>query len=128
MTKPGIVEGASMGIIRLSQMAFFAHHGALPQERESGQVFQVDVEMSLDLAAAACADDLSQAIDYGEVYGLVEEVVTKRQFHLLEALAQAILDALATRYVLQGLTVRVRKVQPPLPGPLGAVEVELSLE
>jgi len=117
-----------MGIIRLCDMTFFAHHGVLLQERESGQVFQVDVEMTMDLAAAASSDDLSQAVDYREVYGLVEEVVTKRQFHLLEALAQAILEALAGRYVLQRLTIRVRKPRPPFLGQMGSAEVELSLE
>lgn len=115
-----------MGIIRLQNMTFFAHHGCLAAERELGQTFQVDVEMRLDLAGAAASDDLGRAVDYTEVYGLVEKVVSGSQFNLLEALASAVLKAIAERYHPQGLTVRVRKPNPPISGGLDCVEVELS--
>jgi dihydroneopterin aldolase len=117
-----------MGIIRLQNMAFYAHHGATAQERELGQIFEVDVEIALDLRKAASTDDLSQALDYGEVHGLVEEIVVEREFSLLEALAQAILQAITQRYQVDQVLVRVRKPHPPLPGKLDGVEVELSTD
>jgi len=115
-----------MGIIRLQNMTFYAHHGATVQEKQLGQIFQVDVEISLDMRTAATSDDLSQTVDYGEIHGLVEEVVVGRQFSLLETLAQAILTAIARRYKLDQVLVRVRKPHPPLAGKLDCVEVELS--
>ena len=115
-----------MGVIRLQNMTFYAHHGVGAAERELGQVFEVDVEISLDLRKAASSDDLSQTVDYGEIYGLVEEVVVEREFSLLEALAQAILKALGRRYQFDQVLVRVRKPHPPIPGKLDSVEVELS--
>ena len=119
---------ALMGVIRLQNMTFYAHHGVKAAERELGQVFQVDVEISVDLSRAASSDDLSQTIDYGELYELVEEIVVEREFSLLEALAQAILTAIAQRYRLEQGLVRVRKPHPPLPGKLDCVEVELSTD
>ena len=78
----------NMGVIRLLNMAFYAHHGVTAAERELGQILEVDVEISLDLHRAAVSDDLSQTIDYGEIYGLVEEGVVEGEFSLLEALAR----------------------------------------
>jgi len=115
-----------MGVVRLQNMTFFAHHGCLPAEQELGQTFQVDVELRLDLGAAAASDDLDRAVDYAEIYGVVEKVVCGSRFRLLEALAGAIARALAGRYRPEGLTVRVRKPHPPIPGRLDCVEVELS--
>ena len=115
-----------MAIIRLQNMTFFAHHGISQAERELGQMFEVDVELDLDLRRAASRDDLSQTIDYRELHGLVEEVVTGREFSLLEALAQAILEAVADQYQADQVLVRVRKPHPPYPGKLDCVEVEVS--
>jgi dihydroneopterin aldolase len=115
-----------MAVIRLHNMTFFAHHGVLAAERELGQTFEVDVEISSNLEAAASSDDLSQTIDYREIYHLVKEVVVGEEFQLLEALAGAILEALSGRYRADVL-VRVRKPHPPLlAGSLDSVEVELS--
>lgn len=115
-----------MGIIRLQNMTFFAHHGQLAAERELGQIFQVDVEMRLDLARAVSSDDLDQAVDYTELYELVKRVVWGSEFRLLEALAGAVVRALADRYRPEAVTVRVRKPNPPISGQLDYVEVELS--
>jgi len=115
-----------VGIIRLQNMTFFAYHGQLAAERELGQTFQVDVEMHLDLSRAVSSDDLGQAVDYTELYELVKGVVSGSEFQLLEALAGAIVKAMADRYHPAGLTVRVRKPNPPISGQLDYVEVELS--
>jgi dihydroneopterin aldolase len=115
-----------MGFIRLQNMKFYAHHGHLAAERELGRTLQVDVEMRLDLSAAISSDDLSRTVDAGELFHLVEEVVSASTYHLLEALAGAISRAVDGRYHPQGLIVRVRKPDPPIPGQLDFVEVELS--
>ena len=115
-----------MGVIRLQNMTFFAHHGQLAAERELGQSFQVDVEMRLNLDRAADSDDLAQAVDYTELYDLVKHVISGSEFRLLEALAGAVLKAVSGRYEPDELTVRVRKPRPPIPGQLDFVEVELS--
>jgi dihydroneopterin aldolase len=115
-----------VGIIRLQNMTFFAHHGQLSAERELGQTFQVDLEMRLDLERAVSSDDLAQAVDYTELYQLVDTVVSESEFRLLEALAGAVVRAVTDRYRPLTLTVRVRKPNPPIPGQLDFVEVELS--
>jgi dihydroneopterin aldolase len=117
-----------MGVIRLQNMTFYAHHGATAPERELGQIFQVDVEISLDMQPAAASDELTQTVDYKDIHSLVEAVVVGREFSLLETLAQAILAGIVQRYELKRVLVRVRKPHPPLPGKLDCVEVELSTD
>ena len=54
------------------------HHGVLPHEAQLGQLFEVDLELALDLAAAGRADDLDLTVDYGSLAGRVAEVVGGR--------------------------------------------------
>ena len=117
-----------MGVIRLQNMVFYAHHGVLDAERELGQIYEVDVEFSLDLSGASTRDDLAQTVDYREVYSLVSKVVVESEYSLLEALAQAIVIAITRRYRLDDVLVRVRKPHPPIQGQIDCVEVELSAE
>ena len=42
-------------------------HGVLPEEQVRPQPFEVDVELIVDLAAAAASDRLDDTVDYGAV-------------------------------------------------------------
>ena len=41
----------------------FGHHGVLPEERENGQLFIIDLEIRTDVSNAAATDDLEETID-----------------------------------------------------------------
>jgi dihydroneopterin aldolase len=113
--------------IVLSQMEFEAHVGAGDGERAELQVLEVDVELSLDLRAAGAADDLERTVDYGAAFERVREVVTGRQFHLLEGIAEAVAAELLTAFPpLEAVTVRVRKPGVPIDGVLDYAGVEIS--
>lgn len=101
------------------------HHGVLDFERERAQPFEVDVELSLDLAAASESDDLAQTVDYGAVVKSVVATVEARSFRLLEALAGAIAAALLEQTAAEEVTVEVRKMRPPVPAQLGAAGVRI---
>jgi len=76
--------------LALMNMRFQGKHGVLPEERESAQPFEVDVELFLDLSAAGRGDDLTKTVDYREVFGIVGEIVEERSFALIEAVAETI--------------------------------------
>ena len=80
----------------------------LEQERRDGQRFLVDVELDLADDTAAATDAIEDAIDYREVVALVREVSDGRAYHLLEAFAAALADALLALPVT-AVRVRVRK-------------------
>ena len=117
----------SPNIIRLQNVLFYAHHGALEEERVLGQAFQVDVEVKGDFARHEGADDLHWTVDYTLLYRAVAEIFGGRSFQLLETIAVAIARGLLERFQpVDEVTVRVRKPNVPMGGLLQNVEVEVT--
>jgi len=112
--------------IILKGMKFFGRHGVLRQERELGQPFVVDVKLNLDFGAAGKADDLSQTVDYAQVYSEVEKIVTGKPLRLLETLAERIAEKILKGFSVKQVTVKVKKPKAPLPGMFSYAAVEIT--
>ncbi len=112
--------------IRLSSILLYGCHGVTEAEREVGRPFEVDVELTTDLAAAADTDDLAATVDYARVYEIVRRVHEAGPYRLLEALAGRIAKEIADELGAAEVTVRVRKPSPPVGGVVGAAEVEIT--
>jgi dihydroneopterin aldolase len=109
----------------LAGMSFFGHHGALSEERERGQRFLVDIEFETDVALAGRQDDLALTVDYREVYAAARAVVEGPPLLLLETVAETIARRVLHIAGVQAVTVRVRKPEITLGGPLEAAGVEI---
>jgi dihydroneopterin aldolase len=110
----------------LEGMEFFGYHGDIEAERSLGGRYSVDVELLADLRAAGRSDSIDDTIDYVRCFQVVRDLVENRQYRLLEALAEAIAQALLTEHArADAVRVRVAK-QPPVRGAFQrfAVEVE----
>jgi dihydroneopterin aldolase len=114
--------------IILHNMVFRGRHGVHPAERELGQRFEVDVELTLDLSQAMLSDALQDTIDYSRAYAIVREEVEEHQYQLVEALAGAMARRLLAELPAAAVLVRVRKPQVPLPGVLSYTAVEIRRE
>lgn len=113
--------------IRLNSMLFYAHHGALAEERALGQQFEVDVEVSGNFSRDQGSDDLHWTVDYTLLYRAVQELFSSQEFNLLETCAGTIAEALLKKFtIVTTCTVRVRKPHVPMGGLLKCVEVEVS--
>ena len=113
-----------MTTIELAGLEVFGYHGANEDERRDGQRFLYDVE--LEVGEAGSSDRIEDAVDYREVAACVREVSESHAFHLLEALAAAVADALLDRFPAARVRVRVRKPDVRLPVEHAAVSVERS--
>jgi dihydroneopterin aldolase len=113
-------------LIRLSGLSFYGYHGATAAEKETGRVFEVDCELEVDLAQAGKSDQLADTIDYRQAYDVIKETVEGRAFSLLEGLAGHLADRLLDRFPVYRVTLRVRKMNPPIPGQIKSIEVELT--
>jgi 7,8-dihydroneopterin aldolase/epimerase/oxygenase len=111
--------------ITLRGMQFMGRHGVAAEERAEPQPFEVDVVLRLDLSRPSGTDDLGDTVNYSTLFKLARQVVEERSFHLLEALAAAIADAVLAAHPVDDVEVRVRKPKAPLPGALDAVEVRI---
>ncbi len=112
--------------IELRAMRLTGRHGVLPLEAERPQPFEVDVVIELDLAPAGSTDDLARSVDYGAIFGAARAVVEGPHVALIETLAERIAAAvLAAGPAATAVTVRVRKLEAPLPGTLAWAGVEI---
>lgn len=115
-----------MGIIRLKNMVFYGYHGTADEEKELGGRFEVDLELKTELSKAIKTDNIENTINYVEIYSVVKKIVTESKFHLIEALAGKIVTEIFENYMLDEVTIKLRKPNVPLHGVLDTVEVEIT--
>ena len=116
--------------ISLVDARFHAFHGVMPQEREVGNEYAVDVTVGLpvpDTTEEAClSDEISDTVSYADLYELVKQRMAV-PCNLLEYLASKITDDIRTRWPeLSRVQVRVTKLAPPIPNSLCRASVTLS--
>jgi len=86
----------------------------------------VDVELAVDLGPPAASDDLRTAVDYGQVAARIVQVGTAERVNLLERLASRIAQAVLGEFPCREVSVRVKKLTPPLDGIQGIPGVRLT--
>ena len=114
-------------VIQLRGLRVDAICGVLPHERTEPQPLELDLDVDCDLTAAARSDHLDDTVDYGAVVAAAARVAETLAPQLLEHLAGCIADAvLALDDRITGVTVSVRKLQPPVPERLATSGVRLT--
>ena len=119
-----------MGLVAIEGMAFYAYHGYFEEERLMGNDFVVDVYIRTHFSDAAEADELGGTINYQTIYDICK-IAMRTPVKLLETLSESIAAALKFQFTdMQYLKVRVRKLHPPVGGPVASsfVETELDFE
>jgi dihydroneopterin aldolase len=115
-----------MDKITLSRMAFYGNHGVFPEENKLGQRYFADVELVLPLSESGRSDNLADTINYVEVYEIIENLMERKTFKLIEALAENIASELLRNYTkVEEITVRVTKPNPPFKIFFDGVTVEI---
>ena len=113
-------------IIRLGGLSFYGFHGVTAAEKETGRVFEVDCEVEVDLAEAGESDQLANTIDYKKIYDVIKESVEDKAYSLLEGLAQHITEKILDIFDIYRVTLKVRKMNPPIAGQVKYIEVEIT--
>ena len=114
-----------MSEIRLDGLELWGNHGVLDEERAAGQRFLFDVALTLS-ERAEYSDRLEDTVDYREIVAVVREVSDSRPFHLLEALAAAVADALVERFPAESVAVSVGKPDVELGAPVARTAVTVA--
>ncbi len=116
-----------MGKIIIEEMEFYAFHGHYQEEQIVGNRFLLDLEMEADLAAPANSDNLKDAVNYQLAYKIIKHEMRRTKSKLLENIGKRILDALFTEMEgLEKATIRIRKLNPPMGGPIKSVGIKMS--
>ncbi|AKP68443.1 hypothetical protein ABM34_08305 [Companilactobacillus ginsenosidimutans] len=111
-------------------MQFHAHIGVYPEERAVGQDIIVNVELDAKPVdnEVLLEDKLENTINYGPVYKMVAEIVSRPEIKLIETLAVTILQSIKADYSdqLDNVIVSIKKKNLPINGIIDSAEVEVS--
>jgi len=112
--------------IELKNMHFFAHHGVLEQETTHGNHFSVTLRFSADLLVACISDDVTDTVNYAEVYDLIKEEMVKPS-KLIENAAYRILRKVKAAFpAIDRIEVELAKMNPPVAGQMDYSAVTIS--
>lgn len=115
--------------ITLHNMIFYGYHGLHEAERTLGQRFAIDVTVSSDPELDSKVKTLHDTIDYTQIFEVVKEHVENYKYHLLEKLANEIINAILQDFILvTKVSLKVRKIAVPINGTLDYVELEMQRE
>lgn len=110
-------------IIELVNMEFYAYHGCFREEQIIGNKFTLTLTVETDLSIPAESDELSDAVNYQELYKLVKkemEITSK----LLEHVAKRIVVSIHQSFpAIKKITVSISKLNPPVGGKVEASRV-----
>ncbi|HAA3449626.1 TPA_asm: dihydroneopterin aldolase [Listeria monocytogenes] len=116
-----------MDKIYLNELVFYGYHGVLKEETKLGQTFRVSLILGLSTKKAGISDSVEDTVSYADAYETVKEIVEGKPFKLIEALAEKIASEVLTGYpLLEEVTVKLIKPNPPIPGHYDSVAVEIE--
>lgn len=118
-----------MDKVYVEGMRFYGYHGAFPEENKLGQRFFADVILELDADKPGRTDDLDDTVNYAEVYEAVKEVLEGEPVKLVETLTHRVAQNVLKKFtIVDAVSVKVTKPDPPIPGHYDAVAVEIRRE
>jgi dihydroneopterin aldolase len=113
--------------IFLRNLRFHASHGVMPQERVTGNDYEVSLRIGYDLSRAMHTDDVADTLNYADVYRLVEQEMSVPA-NLLERVACRMAERLFSTYpAVTSLDLRLIKLNPPMGADADGAGVELHL-
>jgi dihydroneopterin aldolase len=109
----------------LHNLLFFSYHGIHEEEKKSGGEFEVNVDLCYE-EQASIIHHLSETIDYSVVYKIIEARM-KQPTPLLETIATELAAEIKQAFaVTKEITIRIKKVNPPIVSFRGSVGVEFN--
>ncbi|REJ80811.1 MAG: dihydroneopterin aldolase [Bacteroidetes bacterium] len=112
-------------VIELNNLRFYSFHGCLEEESVIGGHYTVDVKIFTDLDKQKIKDELSETVDYCDIFEAVKKEMAIRS-KLIEHAAQRIAGSLLSiNEKITDVEVCVTKISPPMNGDVGSVSVRL---
>lgn len=116
-----------MDKIHLKNCRFYGYHGAFAEENKLGQIFLVNVSLTVDLSKASENDNLEDTVHYGYVFETIRKQVEDQRYTLIERLAGAVCQDIFNQFPsVQDITIRIDKENPPIKGHYESVGIELE--
>jgi FolB domain-containing protein len=114
-----------MDRIHLAGIVCTARLGISEQERSAPQRLSLDVDLGLDLEAAANTDDLALSVDYQRLVERLQDAAAEETCRLLETLAHRLCRVILESPAVRSVQLTLRKYPQALQGRLDHVAVEM---
>lgn len=102
--------------IELHNIHLYAHHGVMPQEREVGAWFTIDISLSMNDPGCACDDNIADTVSYADVYEIIRREMGIPS-NLLEHVCKRISNCIYTAYIqVDAIEITLHKDTPPMGG------------
>lgn len=110
--------------IIISGLSFNATHGLYKEEKEKEQLFKVDISLVTSLDSSF-SDDISNIVNYEEIFNEVKKVMDSKPVNLIETLAKRIIDNME-KFNPLNVTVTIHKPETVLRKNSDDISVSLS--
>ena len=111
--------------ISLNNVRFRAYHGLYPEERQKGNDFVVNMQVSYIPRAGTIAS-LEDTLDYGVLFDIMNSIM-QQPVDLLETLVQSIAYSVHNKFSqVKEVTVTVEKLNPPIDKFSGSAAVSFT--
>lgn len=114
------------GHVLVSGLRVQTRIGWTAEERAKPQVVLIDLDVEVDLEAAALTDDLSGTLDYDTTISEVAAFVRGRETKLLERLASEIGELVSAKNGVKSVSVEIGKEVVPVAEEVARVAVRIA--
>ena len=112
--------------IFITGLSLHAYHGVMAYEAKVGQTFTIDLELTIDLTAAARSDKVVDTVSYDKVVDCASHAFCAQRFRLIEAAAGRVADAVLAAFPrVQSIKVTIHKPHAPIAATFSDVGVTL---
>ena len=112
--------------IRLKNIQLYGWHGIADKEKQIGQKFEIDVEVSVPNDLGIDTDDIEKTVNYSFMYDTIVDLFFENRYNLIETLANKISISILDKFDVISCKVIIRKPDAPINGILDYVEVEVD--
>jgi dihydroneopterin aldolase len=110
----------------INGLTLHAYHGVMPHEAKVGQSFSIDLELAIDLSAAARSDKVADTVSYDKVAECASRAFTGQRFRLIETAAGKVAAAVLAAFPrVQSIKVTIHKPHAPIAATFSDVGVTL---
>ncbi|MDL2213232.1 dihydroneopterin aldolase [Bacteroides sp. OttesenSCG-928-D19] len=111
--------------ICLEEVSFYSYHGIMPQEREVGNNYIINLRLTVDLEEAMRTDDVQHTVNYANIHQLLAEEMAIPS-NLLEHVCGRIIERLFLEYQsIEEIDIKLSKKNPPMGADIAAASVKI---
>ena len=114
--------------LKIENMQLWARVGVLQEERELGQLFNLDIFLWTDFEKCTVNDDIEKTVDYSKLVQILKDQSKKIYCFTIEKYSNAIIEIIDQEFELSKIKITLTKCNPPITGFDGKVSIVRILE